>query len=127
MAVAVFGGLAGRVETVAAHTCQALLIAAPSTEPKMGALIRRASSVNAPSGIIKSAGDGMLSLELTNSESSVEPGDIVITGGFTVQLPRGLIIGRVVGVQYDPAFGKKVATVAPAVNPATLQEVVIIR
>lgn len=126
MPVAMYEGYIGRVDAVNQTTCQALLITAPSSDAKLGAVIKRPSNKELVAGLIRST-SGQLQMELANPDASVEIGDVVITGGFSAQIPRGLVIGKVRGVTYDPVFGKKVAAIRPAVNSGSMQEVVVIK
>jgi rod shape-determining protein MreC len=127
MPVVTYEGLVGRIETVDATVSQALLITAPSTEGRISALVERQAPNPSPAGLIRGEGPNAITLELADPTATVESGDTVITAGFSPEIPRGIVIGRVVSVQDDPAFGKRTATVFPRVSLGQIREVVVLR
>ncbi len=127
MPVATYEGLVGRIETVDRSTSQALLITSTSLGSRIGALIQRAPPNVPPAGLIRGTGPALLTLELADPAATVVNGDTVITGGFSDQIPRGIVIGRVIAVQDDPAFGRRTALVAPRVLLGNIREVFVIK
>lgn len=127
MPVATYEGLVGRVETVDKSTSQVLLITAPSTDSRISALVQRRAPNAPPAGLLRGDGPSSLLLELADPTSSVETGDLVVTSGFSENIPRGLVIGKVVSVQDDEAFGRRTATVFPRVAIGQVREVLVIK
>jgi cell shape-determining protein MreC len=119
--------LVARVETVDANVSQALLITAPSTEARISAIVERQPPNPSPAGLIRGEGPNAITLELADPTATVESGDTVVTAGFSAEIPRGIVIGRVVSVQDDPAFGKRTATVFPRVALGQVREVVVLK
>jgi cell shape-determining protein MreC len=66
-------------------------------------------------------------LELADPTATVESGDLVVTSGFSSEIPKGIAIGKVVSVHDDPAFGKRTAIVYPRVALGQIREVVVIK
>jgi rod shape-determining protein MreC len=127
LAVATSTGLVGRVESVASSTSQVLLITSPEDGARMTALVQRPSPKPPVAGIIRGTGPGMLQLELTDPTATVEVGEIVATSGFSSVIPRGIPIGRIVGVADDPAFGRRTATVYPQAPLGSIREVLVLK
>jgi rod shape-determining protein MreC len=127
MPVATYEGLVGRVETVDRSSSQVLLITAPSIDSRISALVQRPAPNPPPAGLLRGEGPGTLSLELADATAAVESGDIVVTSGFSEQIPRGIVIGKVVSIQDDAAFGKRTATIFPRVSLGQVREVLVIK
>lgn len=127
MPVATYEGLVGRIETVDRTSCQVLLITAPSSESRISALVQRNPPNPPPAGLIRGDGPNSLVLELADPTATVDSGDIVITAGFSDAIPRGIVIGKVVSVEDDKAFGKRTAVVFPRVALGQVREVLVIK
>jgi len=127
MPVATYEGLVGRVETVDRSTSQVLLITSPSNESRITAIVRREPPNPPQAGLIIGQGPDSLLLELADPTATVQTGDIVTTSGFSDQIPRGIVIGKIVRVDDDPVFGKRTATVFPRIALGQLREVVVIK
>jgi rod shape-determining protein MreC len=127
MPVVTYEGLVGRIETVDRSVSQVLLITAPSTEGRISALVQRQPPNPSPAGLIRGDGPNAITLELADPTATVESGDMVVTAGFSAEIPRGIVIGHVVSVQDDPAFGKRTATVYPQVALGRVREVVVLK
>ncbi len=127
MVVVCAAGLVGRVQTVAPHECQALLLTAPSFQ--IGATARGYNP--SPYGLIRGDDTETLILGFQNEKPPVKSGDIIETSGFSEKLPRGIprgiVIGRVLSTEARPEVGASRAIVLPKVNPGNLREVVIIK
>ncbi|MFI5387771.1 MAG: rod shape-determining protein MreC [Fimbriimonadales bacterium] len=127
MPVATYEGLVGRVETVDRTSSQVLLITSTSGQSRISALIRRPLPNPPASGLIRGDGPNSLVMELADPTASVDSGDVVTTSGFSDQIPRGIVIGKVVSVQDDPAFGKRTVVVFPRVALGQVREVLVIK
>jgi rod shape-determining protein MreC len=127
MPVATHEGLVGRIETVDRTTSQVLLITSSAVESRISALVQRKPPNPPPAGLIRGDGPSSLLLELADPTATVESGDIVITSGFSNEVPKGLVIGKVVSVHDDPAFGKRTAVIFPKVALGQVREVLVIK
>ena len=55
-------------------------------------------------------------------------GDKIVTSGHSEHIPRGILIGKVIAVDFNPEFGNRRATVSPAVQGRPdLREVAILK
>lgn len=127
MPVATYEGLVGRIETVDRTSSQVLLITAPSGEARISALVQRNPPNPPPAGLIRGDGPNSLVLELADPTATVDSGDIVTTAGFSDAIPRGIVIGKVISVEDDKAFGKRTAIVFPKVALGQVREVLVIK
>ena len=127
MVVVCAAGLVGRVQTVAARECQALLLTAPLFQ--IGATAQGYNP--APYGLIRGDDTETLILGFQSEQTPVKSGDIIVTSGFSEKLPRGIprgiVIGRVLNTETRPEVGASRAIVLPKVNPGNLREVVILK
>ena len=116
-------GLVAVVQTVKPGESQALLVSSFGTG--MGGIdINRTPP---PFGLVKGRDSSTLTMELIDANANVVTGDIIVTSGFSELIPRGIVIGRVITVQDDIDFGRKRATLDPAVNTGNLHEVRILK
>lgn len=120
-------GLIGRIETVSGSTSQALLISSSAAEARVSAIVERTPPNPPPAGLIRGEGPSALRMELADPTATVESGDLVVTSGFSPLIPRGIVIGRVVTVQDDEAFGKRTAVVFPRATLGRVREVVVVK
>lgn len=127
MPVATYAGLVGRIETVDREASQVLLITAGSTSSRISALVQRTPPNPPSAGLLRGEGPNSLILELADPAATVESGDLVTTSGFSSMIPRGIVIGKVVSVQDDLAFGRRTATIFPAVALGRIREVLVIK
>lgn len=127
MPVATYDGVIGRVETVDRGTSQVLLLTSQEEGSRITALVDRPRPNPPVAGLLRGGGSNSLILELTDPTATVQMGDRVITSGFSSVIPRGLVIGKVVSIEDDPAFGKRNAVIFPAVAIGEVREVFVIR
>lgn len=123
MPVVAASGLVGTVQTVAANRAQVLLLT--TTSLKIGAIVLNRNP--SPTGIMSGENASTLTLPFTDPKAPVQIGDVIATSGLSEYIPRGIPIGRVIQVQDDEAFGRRVATVDPFVSPGELREVVVLK
>ena len=113
-AVAVPGGLVGRVMSVSPHTCEVRLLADPSV--KVACEIETGDS-RPPRGILSGGSDDLLLLRHLVRLKDVPPRSRVVTSGLGGVFPGGIEVGT-----YLPD-GK----VLPSVDPSVLEDVFIRR
>jgi len=114
-------GVLGQVIAVSAHTAEIL----PLTDPAGGipAMIAR---TKAP-GVLKGDGEGRCQLLYLTGDADVAAGDAVITSGLGLIFPRGFPLGRITTVTSNATLSSRIATVQPAVNPATVMFVLLVK
>jgi rod shape-determining protein MreC len=116
-------GLVGTVQTVEANRCHVLLITSRSL--KIGAVDMDRNPP--PAGLIIGENTNSLAVEFQDPKAPVEVGDRVVTSGYSEMIPRGIIIGKVISVDSDEAFGMLRAKVFPAISVGTLREVHVLK
>jgi rod shape-determining protein MreC len=116
-------GLLAVVQTVDAHTSQAILITSPPPF-RIGAMVSTDPPV---AGLMHGEGPDRLVVEFLDLVVPVQPGDLVFTSGFSEKIPRGIPVGRVVQVHVDAAFGVRRAHVFPNAHVGSSREVFILR
>jgi len=127
MPVATYEGLVGRIETVDRTTAQVLLITSPAAEGRISAIVERDAPNPPPAGLLHGEGPDSMVLDLADPTATVKTGDIVETSGFSAEIPRGIVIGKVIQVQADPVYGKLTATIFPRVALGEVREVMVIK
>jgi rod shape-determining protein MreC len=115
-------GLLGVVQTVEREQCQIVLITSPVQQ--VGAMVLRDPPV---AGILRGQSVDRLTMEFVSTSVALEPGDKVVTSGFSRRIPRGIPIGQVVQVENVVAFGTRQVTVRPSAGIVDGLEVVILR
>jgi rod shape-determining protein MreC len=114
-------GLVGRVEVVDPHSCQVLLITAPSLE--IGAKVQRDIPV---AGLLHGNSPNLLTLEVVD-HSVVKVGDLVVTSGYSALIPGGILIGEVAEVPLPDDYNNRRIKVFPKFRLALSQEVAVIK
>ena len=116
-------GLVGFVQRVAWTTCEVLLVA--DEKMTLHAQVLRTGA----RGRIQGQGNGPdFQLELTEilRSDDLRVGDAIVTSGLGKVFPRGLGIGEVTAVRTEEGVQHRVADVAPYVDFARLQRVLIV-
>jgi rod shape-determining protein MreC len=113
-------GLAGRVDAVISDAARVQLITDAASSVNVH--LKNANTDAMLSGSVT----GDVSLDLISQDSTVEPGDVILTSGLGGGFPPDLIVGQVVNVRRLPAELFQQATVQPAVDFSRLQIVLII-
>ncbi|MEP0765248.1 MAG: rod shape-determining protein MreC [Fimbriimonadia bacterium] len=116
-------GLVGVVEQVDASTCRVLL----NTSDRFAVGARLAGTDSRAAGVARGTGGPNLLLDHLSEAAIVRMGERVVTSGIGQRYPKGILIGTVVRVWRDPAYGFVRAWVAPAVRPDTVEEAIILR
>lgn len=122
MPVIAADGLLGIVQNCESQSSQVTLIWSPPPF-KIGAIVDRQPMV---AGLLHGEAWNRLMLEV-GLDAPVQPGDLVITSGFSERIPRGIPIGRVTQVQQDREFGVEKVSVLPQVQLGDVQEVLVLK
>jgi rod shape-determining protein MreC len=69
---------------------------------------------------------GVLTMKYLTKSSEVKAGDVVVTSGLSEAYPKGLLIGTVVESGEEFSGLSRFAVIKPAVEPANIEEVLII-
>ncbi|MBI4679009.1 MAG: rod shape-determining protein MreC [Elusimicrobia bacterium] len=79
-------------------------------------------------GLIQGQGTERLRMNYLHSEAVVSPGDQVLTSATSATFPPGILVGAVAkGYARDPFLTFQSAEVRPAIDPASVKEVIILR
>lgn len=113
-------GLVGRISEVSAGSSRVMLITDPSSS--VSAQIQRSRATGMIQGL---SGRGLV-MQYLPQESSVEPGDMVLTSGLGGNFPKRLVLGQVVEVTHRDVAMFQQAVVAPAVNIRSLEAVMVL-
>lgn len=124
MPVIVSGGVVGSVCEVGNNWCRVRVITESSAGT--GAYVSRSGEIGIISGDVSLAIDNKCLLEYLSEDADVLAGDLVYTSGVGSVYPRGLLIGRVEGVDVDEFSRQKTATVKAAVDVDELRYVMIV-
>lgn len=113
-------GLVGRVVETSESTSKIMLI----NDPDMGisSQIQRSRQEGLVSGTMGSS----LMMRYLPADSDIRISDAVITSGLTGLYPKGLLIGKVIGIGEEFAGLSRYAIIKPAVNLSNIEEVLII-
>ena len=116
-------GLVGKVQAVGLKDCQVLLLT--SSAMQLGGI---ASKYNPPpAGLIHGENSPTLVMKFLTPDCPVSSGDIIYTSGFSTQIPKGIVIGRVLSAESLPEMGSSRARIFPAVSSGELSAVVILK
>lgn len=115
-------GLLGVVQVVEERVSHVSLLSSPTL--RVGAVTNRDP---APAGLLHGEASDVLILELLDSKQPVESGDLVMTSGFSENIPRNIPIGRVVRLEDDREFGTRRAQVYPFAQIGNVREVFVLR
>lgn len=113
-------GLLGQTVQVGRTSARVRLI----TDQRSGvaALVQR----NRAEGIVRGSIEGELSLEFVSKETTLKAGDVIITSGLGGVYPKGIVIGEIAELTRRPNDLYRSATVAPAGNVTSLEEVLVL-
>ncbi|MDR5684107.1 MAG: rod shape-determining protein MreC [Armatimonadota bacterium] len=119
-AVVTADGLVGRVMEVYPTAARVLLISDPRSA--VGVLVQSTRDA----GVVEGQGRDVLRLRYVSRESSLRPGDVLITSGLGGVFPRGIRVGTVRAVLRPPGALFQEAEVVPAATVGRLEEVLVI-
>jgi rod shape-determining protein MreC len=120
MAVTGVSGLLGRTTEVTARTSRVQLIT------DQGSGVAAMIQATRAGGILKGSIEGDLSLDYVSRETTVRPGDVVVTSGIGGVYPKGLLIGDVTKVQKDPSDLYLRIAVRPTAQISGIEEVLVL-
>ncbi len=113
--------LIGKVITVSDNFSKILLITSPNS--KIPALIQESRI----EGLIKGMGTDTLSMDLVSKDKKIEVNQTITTSGIGAIFPRGLLIGKVLIIEFSENKMFQKITVKPATNIEKLEQVFIIK
>ncbi|HEV8321572.1 MAG TPA: rod shape-determining protein MreC [Myxococcota bacterium] len=117
-------GVAGTIAAVYGSTADVLLLTDPDSA--LDVLVGKGRA----GGTLRGAGIEGEYLAVVDYVSRAEPitaGDLVVTSGLAGILPKGLAVGKVVRAEAPPDKLFYQVTVAPAVDIATVEEVLVVK
>ncbi len=120
MAVVCADGIVGRIAQASSHASRALLISDHNSG--VDALVQRTRA----RGIVEGTLPGSCSMKYIKRSDDVDVNDVVVTSGLDGIFPKGILIGHVSGVTRKDVGLYRVAEVAPAVDFAKLEEVLVL-
>lgn len=121
MAAMTSEGIAGQVTAVGPTTAKILLITDHSSG--VDAVIQDSRA----RGIVEGAGKKSLHWRFVLEDEEIKPGERLVTSGMDGVYPPGLLIGRVLSVERNEAGLFQNIEVAPAVNMARVEEMLLIK
>ena len=124
MPVIVSGGLVGSVCEAGSNWCRVRVITESSAGT--GAFVSRSGEIGVVSGDVSLGINNQCVLKYLPENADVKVGDLVYTSGQGSVYPRGLLIGRVSGVDVDEFSRQKTAIIDAAVDADNLRYVMIV-
>ena len=121
MAVATSRGLVGRVVSVDSRTAKILLIL--DQRSAVGGMIQRSRDI----GVVKGSESNYCYIEYLSNDADVKINDVVITSGLGSIFPKGLIIGKIVGIKKESHDLFQKVIVRPEVDFTKLEEVFVVK
>lgn len=121
MAVATYYGLVGRVVSVDFHTAKVLLIL--DQRSAVGGMIQRSRDI----GVVKGSESNYCYMEYLSHDADIKINDIIITSGLGSIFPKGIKIGRVVGVEKEKHALFQDVLIKPEVDFTKLEEVFVVK
>lgn len=113
-------GLLGQTVDVTAHTARVRLIT--DQQSGVAAMLQKTRAT----GIIRGSLEGNLTLRFVSKNTTITPGDVVITSGLGGVYPKGLIIGNVAEVKRTPSDLYPYILVDPSAQLEGIEEVLVL-
>jgi rod shape-determining protein MreC len=113
-------GLVGRIERAGPSSSKVLLLT--DTASAVNSVVQSSRA----RGVAEGSESGALYLQFVGQSAAVQVGDQVVTSGLGGMYPSGLLVGRVIEVQKQDADLVQAVKVAPAVDFAGLESVLVI-
>lgn len=120
MVVVTYLGLAGRVIQTNRWTSKVMLI----NDPNFG--VSAIDQRSRQEGLVTGALGNSLVMKYLFGDCDIQPGDTIITSGFTGWFPKGLLIGTVYEIGREFSGLNSYAMIKPAVRLDALEEVLVI-
>jgi rod shape-determining protein MreC len=113
-------GLLGQTVSVSNGSSRVRLI----TDQRSGvaALVQRTRA----EGIVKGSIDARLTMQFVSTETTIRPGDVIVTSGIGGVYPKGLVIGEASAVEREPNALFQTVDVDPASTLVGLEEVLVL-
>jgi len=121
MAVATHRGLVGRVVSVDSRTAKILLIL--DQRSAVGGMTQRSRDI----GVVKGSESNYCYIEYLSNDADVKINDVVITSGLGSIFPKGIIIGKIVGIKKESHDLFQKVIVRPEVDFTKLEEVFVVK
>lgn len=121
MAVATYSGLVGRIVSVDSRTAKVLLIL--DQRSAVGGMIQRSRDI----GVVKGSESNYCYMEYLSHDADIKINDIIITSGLGSIFPKGIKIGRVVGVEKEKHDLFQKVLIKPEVDFTKLEEVFVVK
>jgi len=121
MAVATYRGLVGKVVSVDSRTAKILLIL--DQRSAVGGMIQRSRDI----GVVKGSESNYCYIEYLSHDADVKINDVVITSGLGSIFPKGIIIGKIVGIKKESHDLFQKVIVRPEVDFTKLEEVFVVK
>ena len=121
MAVATYHGLVGRIISVDSSTAKVQLIL--DQRSAVGGMIQRSRDI----GVVKGSESNYCNMEYLSHDADVNVNDIIITSGLGSIFPKGIKIGRVVGVNKEKHTLFQKVLIKPEVDFTKLEEVFVVK
>ncbi|MDD5596088.1 MAG: rod shape-determining protein MreC, partial [Candidatus Omnitrophica bacterium] len=113
-------GLLGRVVETSQYSSKVMLLNDPSLS--VSAIDQRSRQEGLVCGTLESS----LVMRYLPKDADIAVSDVIITSGLTNIYPKGLIIGTVVEIGEEFSGLSRYASIKPAVNLSSIEEVLII-
>ena len=124
MPVVTSDGVVGQITELGLTWARVTTIAEPGSS--IGAYIERTGDSGVCEGTFELSDDGMCKLNYLPADSTVQPGDRVLSTGIGSVYPRGLVIGYVETVEENPYTRGLTVTVSCAAEVSALSRVMVI-
>jgi len=116
------GSLVGKVLNVSPHF--SIVMSLLHVQSKLNVLVKKTKS----SGMISwdAKDPRLLTLKDIPVSDSIVKGDTIVTGGYSLSIPAGKMVGTVAEINKDPATNFFILKIQPASNFAYLQQVFVV-
>jgi rod shape-determining protein MreC len=121
MAVATHRGLVGRVLSANSRTAKILLIL--DQRSAVGGMTQRSRDI----GVVKGSESNYCYIEYLSNDADVKINDVVITSGLGSIFPKGIIIGKIVGIKKESHDLFQKVILRPEVDFTKLEEVFVVK
>ncbi|MFI3252994.1 MAG: rod shape-determining protein MreC [Eubacteriales bacterium] len=119
------GHLVGVVQELGDNWCFVATVV--STDLSVGGIVSRTGTAGILEGEFSFMAQGQLKLSYLTGDSQIVPGDQVLTSGIGDIYPKGLTVGKILGVFDEPSGMSRYAVLVPDVELDSLIEVFIIK
>ena len=120
MPVVTSEGLVGRVDAVIANAARVQLINDP------GSAVNVMVSSTRTEAILSGSVSGDIQLEMVPLETTLKPGEVILTSALGGSYPAGLLVGQVSGIRRLETELFQTASIQPAVDFANLRAVLVV-